>query len=401
MSVTRLTKEIRKKALHELCLGLIGSERGKALVAKHQSLIDTVTPEETMYILDRILSEGTDPELVKAGVGRIINLFHKSLSVTSWEKPASDHFLYYLMLENAEVKKLMTSIKELAKKLLIRVPEDPQPLLASLQPLIQQLGQYDLHYAKKENILFPYIEKNFSETRCLQLMWAFHDDFRNSLKIINAELATEKPDTGKLNKELGRLFFVVLPLIFREQQIVFPVAMKVIPEGEWNKMMQQSSEIGWCFIEPPAFKKSGLVNNATGNGKLDLGTGILVPEQVRLVLNTIPVDLTYIDEHDEVKYFSYGQHRIFPRTKAIIGRKVQNCHPADSVSIVNRIIDSFRDGTKDSADFWIQQRDRFIFIRYFAVRNEQKEYKGTLEVSQDITGIRQLSGEQRLLEWKD
>jgi DUF438 domain-containing protein len=118
-----------------------------------------------------------------------------------------------------------------------------------------------------------------------------------------------------------------------------------------------------------------------------------------MLLNSLPVDITFIDENDEVQYFSDGRTRIFPRSEAIIGRKVQNCHPPESVHIVNEILNTFRNGQKDHADFWIQMKDRFISIRYFALRNEQGEYKGTIEVSQDVTGLRSLHGERRLLEW--
>jgi DUF438 domain-containing protein len=137
------------------------------------------------------------------------------------------------------------------------------------------------------------------------------------------------------------------------------------------------------------------------NGKINLGTGFLTPEQLIMLLNNLPVDITFIDENDEVQYFSGGKHRIFPRSNAIIGRKVQNCHPPESVHIVNEIINAFRNSLKDHADFWIQIRDRFIYIRYFALRNEQGEYKGTMEVSQDVTGIRSLKGECRLLNWNN
>jgi DUF438 domain-containing protein len=120
-----------------------------------------------------------------------------------------------------------------------------------------------------------------------------------------------------------------------------------------------------------------------------------------MLLNNLPVDITFIDENDEVLYFSGAKDRIFPRSKAIIGRKVQNCHPPESVHIVNEIITAFRNGQNDHADFWIQMKSRFINIRYFALRNEQGLYKGTIEVSQDVTEIRSLQGECRLLEWNN
>jgi len=137
-----------------------------------------------------------------------------------------------------------------------------------------------------------------------------------------------------------------------------------------------------------------------GSGLIDMGTGLLTPEQLALMLNHMPIDVTLVNEHDVVLYFSGGPHRIFPRSKAVIGRKVQNCHPPESVHMVEEILAAFRNGDKDQADFWIQSRGKFIQIRYFALRDEKGNYRGTLEFSQDITEIRKLEGEKRLLDWE-
>lgn len=232
-------------------------------------------------------------------------------------------------------------------------------------------------------------------------MWSFHDDFRASIKNLEQLLFPEHPDKELLTKELGKLFFVVLPVIFREEQIIFPVAYKTIPTEEWDEMMQQSGEIGWCYIEPPAINtQTSVVNKGTGD-KVHLGSGSLTPEQLILLFSNLPVDITFVDENDEVSFFSEVKERIFPRSKAIIGRKVQNCHPPESVHIVNEIVDAFRQGKKDYADFWIQFRERFVLIRYFALRNAQGTYRGTIEVTQDVTGIRNLKGERRLLDWEN
>jgi PAS domain S-box-containing protein len=133
--------------------------------------------------------------------------------------------------------------------------------------------------------------------------------------------------------------------------------------------------------------------------ELKLDTGALSLEQINLVLKNLPVDLTFVDENDEVRYFSAGKERIFSRSAGIIGRRVQNCHPEKSVHIVNRILDEFKAGTRDVAGFWIQLKGKFIYIRYFAIRDEQGKYRGTLEVTQDITEIKKLEGERRLLDW--
>lgn len=378
---------------------LIRGENGRLLIEKHQQFIDSVTPAETMQVLDKLLSEGLSNETVKANVGKIINVFFKSLSTYQCDRPGEGHFLYYLMLENREVQKIMEELRS-AFKIFFKIENpDFQAIVLNLRLLVERLKAYELHYIKKENILFPYMEKAFPQYRCLQLMWSFHDDFRRSMKVLDTILTTDLPDKVLLNKEMGKLFFVVLPIIFREEQIVFPVALRAIPEEAWTEMLEQSYETGWCFIDPPKRKFNTIPTSYNRFEKIDLGTGFLNSEQLTLLLDNLTVDITLIDEKDEVLYFSGGKHRIFHRSGAIIGRKVQNCHPPESVNIVNEIITAFRNGQKDHADFWIQMKGRFILIRYFALLNEQSEYKGTIEVSQDVTEIRSLQGERRLLDW--
>ena len=366
----------------------------KRLMSAYQELTDSVTDQEAMQVIDCLVQEFPF-EKVKANIGKLLNVFYKSLKNNEWEKPGEGHFLYYLMLENRAVEKIMGQMKEEIK--IISKAEKPQ--VAQIRSLMASLKAYELHYIKKENILFPYIENSFPQHRCLQLMWSFHDDFRRLLKTIDELLGEQTIDKVRLNKTLGDLFFVVFPIVFREEQILYPVAYRLIPEKIWEEMTRQGAETGWCYINGPAVAENPLEVLSAMDGTINLGTGFLSPEQLILLFENLPVDITFVDEHDEVRYFSGAKHRIFPRSKAIIGRKVQNCHPRESVDVVNEIIDAFRNGTKDSADFWIQMKGRFILIRYFALRDEPGNYRGTIEVSQDVTGIRALEGEQRLPDW--
>lgn len=391
------TPEERLNQLISFAKGMVGGENGVELYHKYRSVTDKVTPTEAMEVLDVLLREGIPAEKLKAAIGKILNIFYKSLATFEWEKPAAGHFIHYLMLENREVEKIMTELKSLSKNAFAsQKTADYQKLKAKLQ----DLKPYELHYIKKENILFPYIEKAFPGYRCLSIMWSFHDDFRRSLKVIDGLLDQTKIDIKPLSNELGKLFFTVLPIIFREEHIVFPVALRAIPEDAWKAMMAQSFETGWCYIQQPEIIHHKDIKSNSNIDLINLGTGVLAADQIKLLLNTIPVDVTFIDENDEVRYFSGGNHRIFPRSAAIIGRKVQNCHPPESVHMVNQIVDAFKSGARDHADFWITLKGKFLHIRYFAVRNEQGTYKGTLEVSQDVTEIRALQGERRLLEWE-
>lgn len=393
-----LSSNLRLTNLTDFTRRLIKGGDGRSLILEFEDILSTVTPAETMQVLDNLLVSGVPHEVVKSNVGKILNVFFKSLNAHRWDKPAKGHFLHYLMLENREAEKLLAEIKTINKVILKKESVRDPSLVSRLRSLMIRLRDYELHYLKKENILFPHIEKVFPEYRCLQIMWSFHDDFRRALKNILIILSEDSPDFELLNKETGRLFFVVLPVIFREEQILFPVAIKAIPAISWDEMMSQSYEQGWCYIQPPEeYRKK---TKSQDNGIMNPGSGSLTTEQIRLVFNSLPVDITFIDENDEVKFFSESQERIFPRSASIIGRKVQNCHPPESVHTVNEIIASFRNGSEDHADFWINFKGKLIFIRYFAIRNENNEYRGTLEVTQDITEARQLSGERRLLSRK-
>ena len=238
-------------------------------------------------------------------------------------------------------------------------------------------------------------------------MWSIHDDFRESAKNLIGLLEDNENKLDEVNREMGRLFFAVYPMIFREEKILFPVATELFTEQEMEKMHQESMEFGFAHIQVQsehASQGSGGVGISElpqeGNilNQMDLGTGSLSPAQLSRMLNSLPFDMTFVDENDEVRYFSNPPDRIFPRSNSIIGRKVQNCHPPESMQMVEDILDSFKSGAKDKESFWINMKAKFILIQYFAVRDEQGHYLGTLEVSQDATWTRSLQGDKRLID---
>lgn len=399
MSELLHTDNERQFNLFQYVHRLIDGENGRMLIDVYKPFIDTVTPAETMQVLDALLVNNYPFETVKKNVGKIINAFYHSLQETKLEIEDENHFLSLLMLENRAVEKIMAGIRNVLKPLMNGPGTDDATLLAELKTLLLQLKDYDLHYLKKENILFSYLENAFPDFRCLHLMWSFHDDYRRSLPNLLQLLEAEQVDKALLNAEMARLFYVVLPLVFREEKIVFPVSLRAIPPKAWAEMLEQSREIGWCYGVEPVYAES--IAEAAGSlpDLVALKTGFLSPEQIILMLNHLPVDITFVDENDEVRYFSGGPDRVFHRTNAIIGRKVQNCHPHESVHIVNRIVDAFRKGEKEVAEFWIQMGPKFVHIRYYALRDAEGAFRGAIEVSQDVTGIRALEGNRRLLDW--
>jgi DUF438 domain-containing protein len=192
-------------------------------------------------------------------------------------------------------------------------------------------------------------------------------------------------------------------MIAKEEEILFPMCLDTLTDEEWYEVARQSLEYGFCLFDPAvAWKPEGVEMEeeaSTEAGRIQLPSGSFDVPELLAVLNTIPFDMTFVDKEDKVRFFTQGKERIFARSRAILGRKVQQCHPPSSAHVVEKILDDFRSGREDHAAFWITLKDRFIHIEYFALRGPEGEYLGTLEVSQDLTEKRKLEGEQRLLQY--
>ena len=273
--------------------------------------------------------------------------------------------------------------------------------------IFNQLTNIEKRFLRKENQLFPYLEKH-GWTGPSKGMWSFHDTLREEIRILtkyNEEKNIEKIVTNKtfLIQGLRRLLNI-------EDSRLFPNAMDLLSKEDWEEFYEGDEEIGWMLNKKPAKypaeeyvhpsldtkkRKHSLNNEQTSH----YDEGYMTPEQVNLLLKVLPVDITYVDENDKVIFYNRGDDRVFPRSKGIIGREVKFCHPPKSVDMVIRIVEEFRAGTKDVAEFWFNFKGKEIHVRYFAIRDKDKKYKGVLEMSQDITDIKKLEGQRRLLDW--
>jgi uncharacterized protein len=235
-------------------------------------------------------------------------------------------------------------------------------------------------------------------------MWGIQDDIRAQIKALRTALGVR--DAEQTRAIYTKAADAIRQMFYKEEHILYPTALKMLTEAEWVEIRDQSDEIGYCLVRPGDQWKPQTQAAAaqperllTPEDPLPLATGALTLEQINLLLTHLPVDITLVDENDTVRYFSQGkQDRIFTRTPAIIGRNVQNCHPPASVHIVNKLVAELKDGTRDVGEFWIQMGGKFVYIRYFALRDEQGRYRGTLEVTQDLAPLRALEGERRLLD---
>jgi len=395
--ITQNTKQ-RVGQLLKLFKGIIGGDKPLELVQKNQKLIGSVAPSDVIDVIDHLVSLKIPMDELKMGINKTLNLLYKSIQEFPYNPPQKDSYLGVLIQNNEVMDRNLKAIRPLIKE----VNKDPQniALHKELKAKFVEVGKFNNHYVIKENVLFPLLEQKWGNFRCLNVMWSFHDDIRKNLKAIIQQLSDDDFDLKKFNRLSGDIFFNMLAIKFREERILFPMIIDTVAEEDLNTMLVESAEIGFPYVDATIVKGKENTKTPIKDDAIDLHTGVLSAEQIRLMFNHLPVDITYVDENNKVKYFSTPHKRIFTRTKAIIGRDVKNCHPPESVHVVEQIIDTFRKGEKSEASFWIKAKADYILIQYFAVRDEQGSYKGVIEVSQEISGLQNIKGEKRLLDWK-
>lgn len=307
------------------------------------------------------------------------------------------HPVHTFILENREILKLLNT--RLQPNFEVFIKEDNPEIIFNLIEDLNLMLDVDKHYSRKENLLFPYLE-HYGIYSPTQVMWRYNDFIRDALKDSKRKLTNYNGDKSSVIQTISFIIREVLDMIAREENVLFPVSLKTLTEDEWIKIAHESDEIGYCLTGPAGVwkpERKDMHTNNMSEGFIRMETGVLSIKQLELLLNHLPVDITFIDHNDVVRYFSHGKDRIFARTKAVIGRTVQNCHPPRSVHTVEELLADFKAGRKDSEDFWIKFKDNYVYIRYFAVRNELGEYIGTLEFTQNINPIQEIEGEKRML----
>jgi DUF438 domain-containing protein len=394
---TLARQEILKDIISDLHAGVDMAILKKRFV----DLIKDIDASEIARMEQKLIDEGMSESEVKRLCDIHVKVFEESLDSKEELKMPTGHPVHTYMLENRALEEVIRQMRALLDRL--GTPPDEQMvrfLQYELQRLIDSLSEVDIHFLRKENQLFPVLEAH-GISGPSSVMWALHDDIRKSLRKAHKLIAETKAAEGIA--KLREILQTLAEMIYKEEKILFPMAIELLTEADWIKVREGEEEIGyaWGTIAAPWFAGSTYEKKDEGDATgLNLDTGVLTLEQVNLMLTHLPVDLSFVNENDEVVYYSQTKERIFPRSPGVIGRKVQNCHPPKSVDTVQKILDEFRAGKKDVADFWIQLQGKFFHIRYFALRDVSGNYRGTLEVSQDITDIRKLDGQKRLLDWQ-
>ncbi len=285
---------------------------------------------------------------------------------------------------------------------------DPTPIVLRLRQSFNDLMDTEKHYQRKEHALFSCLERH-GIAGPSKVMWAKDDEVRSLLKqmgqSLNLRLATTEEWKSTLVNAANAALNAVGEMIYKEENILLPMSLETLSEDEWAAIWSASPKYGWCIVEPrqgyvPAVSATAESINVPNTGALMLPTGHVSLEQLAGIFGTLPLDLTFVDADDRVAFFTEGPDRVFARSKAIIGRKVHNCHPPKSVETVDQILSDFKAGRQNIAEFWINFQDKFVHVRYFAVRAPDGRYLGTVELTQDLTPLRALEGERRLLQYE-
>lgn len=382
----------RKERLKEIILRLHQGHTVEDVQAEFAKHFGHVSSEEISQVEQALMDEGMAVEEVQRLCDVHAAVFRGSITdaqEATQREHQPGHPVHTLMEENKALRALMADI---TRRL------DAGQLDEQTRALAAQLIGIDTHYKVKENLYFPFLEK-YGVQGPPKVMWGVDDEIRAEIKAALAAL--ELGQTGPLHAAMVR----VEDMIFKEENILTPLMLEKLTLDEWRQIADDTPEVGYYLIDPaPAWKgNEGADAEAfrTGQaieGKITLPTGAFTAQELTALLNTLPVDITFVDKDNKVRYFSRSEERVFTRTLTVLGRDVSNCHPPASVHVVEQIVEDFRSGKKDNEDFWIQMGDKLIMIRFFAVRSPEGEYLGVLETTQNIAPLKLIEGEKRLMD---
>lgn len=395
-------REYRQEKLKEVIRELHAGKTVEEVKSKFANVIEGVSPREISEMEVQLVKEGLPIEEIQNLCDVHAAVFKGTLDEIHHPEQVPGHPIYTMKKENEAIIKLID--KSIVPKLEKFRKEDSKENVSLLIEDINLLWDIDKHYSRKENLIFPYLEK-YGVTAPPKVMWGVDDEIRQKIKEIKLDLVNYVGNRGELVEKVENVIDQIKEMIFKEESILFPMSLETLVEDEWIEIYEESDEIGFALISPETEWKLQRVNveqreeeqGMVKGGYVKFDTGVLNAEELNAIMEVLPGELSFVDKNNTVKFFTKGEHRIFARTKAVIGRSVENCHPHTSVHIVEKILDDFKTGKKDSEDFWIQMKDMFVLIRFFAVRNKDGEYLGTLEYVQNIAPLRKLVGEKRLL----
>ena len=399
--------EHRREQLKGIILALHEGNDAAELRRQFKTLLDQVGAEEIMALEQSLIEAGS---LTVEDITKLCDV-HVAVFRETLEQQAPvqaershSHPIELFGAKSRAVKELVDELRRVVEEIAGREEgADIEDALDRWQQGHAKLMEVDEHYSLKENLLFPYLEQH-GVSGPSSVMWAIHDEIRAGLKKVSALLLHQGATaSGRLataiREQVLPVYDQVAEMVFKEENILYPTCREVFTEEEWATI---AGDLGIAMDATAADAEEtpepALTETVDGEQKIQFETGSFTVRELEALLNTLPFDITFVGADDTLRYFSNGKERIFQRTQAVLGRDVHNCHPPKSIHVVNRIVEDFKSGARDHADFWIQSRGMFIYIRYFAVRSPEGEYLGILEVTQNVQPIRELEGEKRILD---
>jgi len=402
----------RKELLKHMIRQLHDGTAPQAVRAQLARLLGEVPYGDVVEVEQELMAEG----LPEKEVLELCDVHAEALSglvqIRKPKKPLpTGHPVHTFAAENQALRLEVKQVAKLSADLTVADPQqDVSSVWSALRLRFNALMDVEKHYLRKEHLLFPFLEKH-GITGPPKIMWGKHDEIRGQIK---GAIELLKTDGITAEELLASAEIVLVPAVngvvdmtTKEEEILLPMSLDKLSDDDWYEIDRQSLEIGFCLYDPPQnWKPAGapddtLAEMNKSGGNIQLPSGSFSVEELLAILNSLPVDMTFVDRNDKVKYFSQAKERIFQRNRAILNRDVRLCHPPASAHIVDKIIDDFRSGRKSRAPFWINMGGKMIHIEYFALRNEKGEYLGTLEVSHNVQPYRDLEGEQRILSYKE
>ena len=408
MSEVINNSEKRKEMLKHLILQLHRGEAPELVRKRLTEILQSIPYDDVVAVEQELISEGLPVEDVLRLCDIHTAVLDGHIDTSSEKKVPEGHPVHTFKQENRALEARLDKIDTLFSRFMSLKNEDVADYVLQLRGLFNELSDVDKHYLRKEYLLFPFMEKA-GITGPPKVMWGKHDETRALLKAAHESLR----ENNITKEELETLLPLVLKpvvdaiegMIMKEEEILLPMCLDALADENWYQIYKETPQFGFCLYDPQIEWKPETANDSEEpvfmqGDAIRLSSGSFDTKELEALFLLLPVDITFVDKNDKVKLFSHSPKRVFERNRSIIGRDVRMCHPPHSVHIVEQIINDFKEGKENRASFWISNfKGRFVFIDYIALRGKDDEYLGVVEITQDITDLRALEGDQRLLSY--